>query len=151
MNSLAGEGIEIDRQGGDERLALAGLHFRDAALVKHHPADQLHIEMPLPEGALGCFADRGESRGQKFVQPGTLGGPGAQVGRARLQLPVAQSGKLGFEGIDGRDAVSILTDFAIVGSAEDFGGKRPEAQHSITLSWDAARGCGEDHIIVSGC
>src|SRR6187455_296246 len=53
MHAASGEGIEIDRHGGDQRLAFAGLHLSDAALMQHHAANQLHVEMTLAERALG--------------------------------------------------------------------------------------------------
>jgi len=47
MNAIAGQGVQIDGQGGDEGLALTGLHLGDLAVVQHHAAHQLHVEMAL--------------------------------------------------------------------------------------------------------
>ena len=44
MDAAAGERVEIDRQGGDERFAFAGGHFRDLAVVQADAADELHVE-----------------------------------------------------------------------------------------------------------
>ncbi len=52
MHALAFEGVEIDRQGGDQRLAFAGLHLGDLALMKHHAALELDVEVTLAERAL---------------------------------------------------------------------------------------------------
>jgi hypothetical protein len=60
VDALAGERVEIDRQRRDQRLAFAGAHFGDRAVVQHHAADQLHVEMAHAEHALGGFANRGE-------------------------------------------------------------------------------------------
>ena len=60
MNALAGQSIEIGGQGGDQRLALTGLHFGDIAAMQHHAADQLHVVMTLPQGSLGCLTYRRE-------------------------------------------------------------------------------------------
>ncbi len=68
VDALAGQRIEIDREGRHQRLAFAGLHFGDVALVQHHAADQLHVEMALAEGALGRLPDRGEGGNQNVVQ-----------------------------------------------------------------------------------
>ena len=68
MDAFAFEGIEIDGQGGDQRLAFAGLHLGDLAFVQHHAADQLHVEMALAQRALGRLADRGEGFRQQVVQ-----------------------------------------------------------------------------------
>ena len=68
MDALAGERVEIDRERGDQRLAFAGLHLGDVALVQHHAADQLDVEMALAERALGGLAHGGEGRDQKVVE-----------------------------------------------------------------------------------
>ena len=47
VDALAGERIEVDRKRCHQRLAFAGLHLGDVALVQHHAADQLHVEMAL--------------------------------------------------------------------------------------------------------
>ena len=44
MDAAPGERVEIDGQGGDERLAFAGGHFRDAPAVQRVAADELHVE-----------------------------------------------------------------------------------------------------------
>ena len=41
--ALAHERVEIQRRGGDQCLAFAGLHLGDLALVKHHAADELDV------------------------------------------------------------------------------------------------------------
>ena len=68
MDALAGQRVEIDRERRDQRLAFAGLHLGDVALMQHHAADQLDVEMPLAEGALGRLAHRGEGGNQDVVQ-----------------------------------------------------------------------------------
>src|SRR5207244_11266172 len=54
--------IEIDRQRRDQRLAFAGLHLRDPSLVQDHAADELYVEMPLTERALGRLATMAGAR-----------------------------------------------------------------------------------------
>ena len=82
MDAAAGERVEINRQGGDERLAFAGGHFGDLALVQGDAADELHVErnhFPFEgmaahddflaaQAAAGVF-DHGEGFGQNFIQP----------------------------------------------------------------------------------
>src|SRR5258707_5314481 len=41
MDAGRRERIEVEREARDERLALAGLHLRDVALVQHDAAHQL--------------------------------------------------------------------------------------------------------------
>ena len=90
VHALAGERVEIDRQGRDQGLAFTGPHLGDGALVQHHAADELHVEMALAEGALGRLADRGEGRHQDVVQ-GLAGGElGLELFRTGAQLLVGQ-------------------------------------------------------------
>ena len=73
VDALAGERVEVDGERGDQGLAFAGLHLGDRALVQHHAADQLHVEMALAEGALGGLAHGGEGRDEKVVELGAGG------------------------------------------------------------------------------
>ncbi len=85
MHALAGERVEIDGQRGDQRLAFAGLHLGDAAVMQHHAADQLHVEMALADGALGGFAHGGEGLGDQIVEGSAGADPGAEVVGAGAQ------------------------------------------------------------------
>ncbi len=62
------ERIQIHRQGRDQRFSFAGLHFGDLALVQHHAADQLHVEVAHVEHAAASFADHRESFHQKLIE-----------------------------------------------------------------------------------
>ena len=53
VDALAFERIQVDGQGGDERLAFAGLHLGDFAVVQDHAADQLHVEVAHIAGRAG--------------------------------------------------------------------------------------------------
>jgi hypothetical protein len=44
VNALAGEGVQVNRHGGSQRLPLAGLHLSDLALMQHDAPHHLHIE-----------------------------------------------------------------------------------------------------------
>ena len=93
VHALAGERIEIDGQRRDQRLAFAGAHLGDRALVQHHAADQLDVEMALLERALGRFAHHRESRGEEVVD-GLAGGEfGAERVGLGAQLLVGQRGE----------------------------------------------------------
>src|SRR3954468_16899371 len=63
-----GQRVEVERGGGDKRLALAGLHFGDLALVEHNSADKLNIVVTLAERSLGGFPDRRKRLRQEVVQ-----------------------------------------------------------------------------------
>ncbi len=58
MHAVSLERVQVQRLDRDERLALAGLHLGDVALVQGDPAHQLDVEQadadrasePLPDG-----------------------------------------------------------------------------------------------------
>ena len=74
VDAAAGERVEVAGERGDERLAFAGAHLGDLALVKDHGADELHVEVAHLDGALAGFTDDGEGFGQDLVECGLLGG-----------------------------------------------------------------------------
>ena len=57
MDSLAGEGVEEDRERSDEGLALAGGHLGDLALMEDGSADQLDIVVDHVPGDLVAAGD----------------------------------------------------------------------------------------------
>ena len=127
VHALAGEGVEVDGQRRHQRLALARLHLGDAALVQDHAADQLHVEVTLPESALGRLAHGGEGRHQDIVDALAPGKLRLESVRARPQRLVRQAFELLLQGVDGRDAGLVGLDPPVVGGAENF--LRESAEH----------------------
>ena len=68
VRALAGQRVQVRGQRRDERLALAGAHLGDLALVQDHAADQLHVEVTQPQRAARGLADDGERLGQHVVE-----------------------------------------------------------------------------------
>ena len=68
VHALAGERVEVGRQNGDEGLALAGLHLRDAALMQHDAADDLHAKRLHAEYTPRGLARRGKRLRQQVVE-----------------------------------------------------------------------------------
>jgi len=68
MHALTQQRVQIQRQRGDQCLALARLHLGDAPLVQHDSADELHIEVPHVQRASRGFTTRCERFGQDVVQ-----------------------------------------------------------------------------------
>ncbi len=68
VDAAATERIQINRKSRDQRFSFAGLHFGDLALVQHHAADQLHIEVAHLEDAAAGLANHRESFHQNLVQ-----------------------------------------------------------------------------------
>ena len=76
VHALAGQGIQIDRQGGHKGLALAGFHFGDLALVQHRAADDLYIEVAHAQHTARRLANGGEGLGLNLVHGCALCQPG---------------------------------------------------------------------------
>ncbi len=68
VHAVAGERIQVDRQRRDERLALAGAHLGDLAVVQHHAADELDVEWPHADAALRRLAHGREGLRQQIVE-----------------------------------------------------------------------------------
>ena len=115
MHAIAGEGIEIGGEGGNKGLAFTRAHFRDAAFMQHHAANQLHIEMALAEHALGGFAYGGEGRHQQFIQRAAGGQFSTEFICAGAQSLIREGGDFGLQSIDGRDLGLVGLQPAIIG------------------------------------
>ena len=72
MHALAGERVQIGRQGRDQRLALAGAHLGDLAVVQRDSADQLHVEVAHFERALGRLTHDRKRLGQQVIERRTF-------------------------------------------------------------------------------
>ena len=80
VHAVPGQRIQIAGQRGHQRLAFAGLHLGDLALVQHHAADQLHVEVAHLHRAPARLAHHRKGLGQNLVQRLPLGS------RLRLSL-----------------------------------------------------------------
>ena len=101
---LPAERVEHDRERRRERLALAGLHLRDRAIVQHHPADQLDVEVAHAHPTAPGFADDREALGEQIVERLPAACPLAQRVEALAQLVIRIELELGLEGVDLTDA-----------------------------------------------
>ena len=86
VSAVAGDAVEVHRHGGDERLALTGLHLGDVAVVEHDAAEHLDVEGAHAQRTLRRFAGHGEGLEQQVVEQlavlvalSELGGLGAQL------------------------------------------------------------------------
>ena len=112
----ARQGIEVERQRRDQRLALARGHLRDLALMEGDPADQLDVEMDHVPGQLvladqdlpakeaaGAIFDRGEGFGQDLVEGLAVFQAGHELIGLGAQLLVGQRLVGLFEFVDPND------------------------------------------------
>jgi hypothetical protein len=119
MDAVALERVEVDGEGGHQRLAFAGLHLADHAAVEHHAAHELDVEMALTEGALGGLPHRRESVRQDVVEGFALAQALLQLLRPRSQLVIRQLRDRRLQGVDLVGGFLQALDVAIVGGAEE--------------------------------
>jgi hypothetical protein len=63
VHALAGQRVQVGGQRRDQRLALAGLHLGDLAVVQHHAAEQLHVEVAHAQRALDASRTTAKASG----------------------------------------------------------------------------------------
>ena len=119
VDALAGQRVEVRRERGDQRLALAGAHFGDLAVVQRDAADQLHVEVPHLQRPLAGLADHGERLGQDRVEGLAVGDPRLELVGLGPQRLVRQRGHRGLESVDRLDGVRVLLEQPLVATAED--------------------------------
>ena len=120
VHALAAQSVQVDRQGGDQRLALAGLHLGDVAPVEHDAADELHVEVPHAEGALGRLPAGGEGGAEDVVEGRPLIELLLERGRPSAELGVAELRDLLLERVDLVDEGPQALQLAVVLRSDDF-------------------------------
>ena len=140
VDALAPERVQVDGERGDEGLALAGPHLGDAALVKHHAADQLHVEMALAERALRRLAHGGEGGDEKVVEGLAVRDLPPEILGAGAELLVGEGGEFRLERIDLRHLGSVALEAAVVGRTEDLLGERAEHGGAFVVREELGRG-----------
>jgi hypothetical protein len=121
VHAVAGQRVQVHGQRGGQRLAFAGAHLGDLALVQRDAAHHLDVEVPHAHHALGSFAHHGEGLGQQVVEGLVLGQAIAELLRLGTQLLVGKRLQLRLEGVDLLDGAPVLLEQAVVAGAEDFG------------------------------
>ena len=108
VHALAGERVQDDGQRGGQRLALAGPHLGDRAVVQHHPADHLHVEVAHLHRAAADLAHERERLGEQVEQLVAVARALAQRVGVGPQLVVVEQLELGLPGVDPVDALGVL-------------------------------------------
>ncbi len=115
VHALAGQRVQDRREGGGERLALAGAHLRDAALVQHDRADELHVERPLAQHPHARLAYQRVGLRQQPVKVRAALGLLPKLRDARAHGVVGQLVDLALQGVDLVHGLAQPFDFALVG------------------------------------
>ena len=134
VHAAARKSIEISGERGDERFAFARLHFGNLALVQHHAAHELHVEVTLAKRALCALADCRKGFRQQVVEAFAIGETLPELDRFGAHLFVGQGREFGLERVDRRNSRIIAFQAPIVGAAEDLGCKRAKRNHDSRAS-----------------
>ena len=118
VDAFAGEGVEVDGEGGDEGFAFAGAHLGDVAGVEDHAAEELLVEVAHAGGAAGSLAHDGEGFGQQVVEAFAGRETAFELGGLAGQRGVAEFLDVGFEGVDLFHVFHQALDFPLVVVAE---------------------------------
>jgi len=135
VHSLACDRVQVHRQGGHQRLALARAHFGDLSVVQGHAAQQLHIEVTHLECALAALAHHSEGFRQQLVERIALGKPLAEPIGFGPQSRVVERFELRFQGVDLSDDLPVLPQQSVIAATENRGEK---------LGQHAASGVGDE-------
>ena len=136
MHAASRQRIQIDRQGGDQGLAFAGLHLGDRALVQDHAADKLNIEMPLADRALAGLPHGGECLDQDVVERCAGGDLLLEILGARPQRVVGELLQVFLQRVDRGHARLIALDAPIVGGTKQFAGESADHAEVLNLCRD---------------
>ena len=119
VHALAGDGIEVGRQGADQSLAFAGPHFSNFAVMQDHAPDHLDIEMTHAQNALTRLADHRKRLGQQGIEGFTVGVTLTEFVGFGLKLIVRQRLHGRLKRIDALDGLGILLDQPVIAAAEN--------------------------------
>ena len=120
VHALAGDGVQIRREHGDERFAFAGFHFRNAPLMQHDAADELHAEGLHAQNTGARLAHGGKRLRQQVVE--RFAAPVARFEFPGLgaQSLVAQRGIFLAQRLDPVDGRKELFYLPVAAGAEQF-------------------------------
>ena len=88
VHALAAQRVKVGGQGGHQRFAFAGLHFRNAALVQNDAAHDLYGEVTHPQHPVGGLPAGGKGLRQDVLQRFALCQQPLQTGGFPLQRVV---------------------------------------------------------------
>ena len=110
MNSLAGQRVEISRQGSHQRLAFTRTHLGNLTLMQRHATDELHVEMAHSQNTFACLPHNRERIWQKRIDGCPFTEALLEFAGLGAKFFVSQRLHRSLEGIDASYVLGILLD-----------------------------------------
>ena len=137
MHALGRQGVQVGGQGGNQRLAFAGAHLGNLALVKRDTADELDVEMTQTQRALSRLADGGKGLRQQVVG-GLAGGEAFTEGRRqRGEVLVLNQLHLRFERIGSVNQALVQAQQPLVAATKEAGEELEHDEESFRQGMEA--------------
>ena len=92
VNTLTGQGVDVDSKSGDQGFPFPSLHLSNFAPMKDLTTDELHIEMTHIQGAPARFANRSKGFGENIVKRFAQFQTGFELGGLGLQISIRELG-----------------------------------------------------------
>ena len=126
VNTVTGQGVEVDSKSGDQGFPFPGLHLSNFALMKDFTTDELHVEMTHTQGTSTRFANCGKGFGENIVKRFALFQTGFEFGGLRFQISIRELGDTPLQLIDASHQGLNPFQLSLVMTPDDLGQNRVE-------------------------
>jgi hypothetical protein len=146
VHALAGQCIQVYRQRAHQGFTFTGAHLGDFAVMQHHAADHLHVEVAHFQHPFGRFAAHGKCFRQQLIQRLAFFHALFEFCGLGLQRLIRQLAQALFQRIDADNSLTILLDQSVVAAAEnlfqDIG-----ISCLLLICWQPQNGCSP-HVVA---
>ena len=118
MHAFTRQRVQVDRQRRHQRLALAGAHLGNLALMQSHATNQLHVKVSHFEHAPTGFAHYGERFYQQIIERFAIRDAFFELGSFATQLLVRQRFEAILKRVDLDHIAAKLFEQAVVTAAK---------------------------------
>ncbi len=120
VHAFTAKRVQVGRQGCGQGFTFTGTHLGDAAIVKHHPAQQLDVKVTHAEHALARFTHYGERFRDQALDGLAFFQTGAELGGFGFQLIIAELLHGRFHAVDESDSFAHPAQGTIVTATKYF-------------------------------
>jgi hypothetical protein len=131
VDAVAGQRVQVRRQGRDESLALSGAHLGDLALVEDHTADELDVEVAHTQHALTGLTHDREGFRKQVVQHLAGSEAGSKLVFLGAELAVGERRDPGLEPVDAVHDRPETLEGALVFRAHHLGQERIDHENLL--------------------